>query len=180
MSLPRLTAAALAMAAALMVAGLGAVSSFATAAADTGGVTTSAADTQATGSAATATASAAGARVSLGHAAGVGKVLVDGKGKTLYLFEKDRKGSGKSTCGSACAKAWPPLTTNSKPVAGSGVTSSKLGTIKRADGTTQVTYNGWPLYGFIEDKKAGEANGTGVTAFGGAWFPLHSSGTKAG
>jgi predicted lipoprotein with Yx(FWY)xxD motif len=180
MSFSRLTAKALTMAtAALIVVGLVGGSSLGTAAADTGGASTSASGTQATASA-VATASAAGARVSIGRAAGVGKVLVDGKGRTLYLFEKDKKGSGKSTCSGACAKAWPPLVTKGKPVAGAGVSSSKLGTIKRADGTTQVTYNGWPLYGFVEDHKAGEATGTGVTAFGGAWFPLSSNGTKAG
>jgi predicted lipoprotein with Yx(FWY)xxD motif len=180
MSIPRLTAVLLTMTAAALIAiGWGASSNPGTAAADTGGAATSVAGTHATASA-TATASAAGARVSIGKAGGVGKVLVDGRGMTLYLFEKDTKGSGKSTCGSACAKAWPPLTTNGKPVAAGGVTASKLGTIKRPDGTTQVTYNGWPLYGFVEDHKAGEANGTGITAFGGTWFPLHSSGTKAG
>ena len=55
-----------------------------------------------------------------------------------------------------------------------------LGTIKRSDGATQVTYAGSPLYTFIMDKKSGEANGTGLTAFGGSWFPLHSNGKKAG
>ena len=55
-----------------------------------------------------------------------------------------------------------------------------LGTIKRSDGTTQVTYAGWPLYTFVEDKKPGEDNGTDSKAFGASWYPLHANGKKAG
>jgi predicted lipoprotein with Yx(FWY)xxD motif len=127
-----------------------------------------------------AAASAAGTTVSLGSAAGVGKVLVNSKGFTLYYFQKDRKGSGKSKCEGACATAWPPLITKGKPQAGNGVKSAMLGTIKRSDGTTQVTYAGWPLYTFIMDKKPGEDNGTDLKAFGASWYPLHSNGQKAG
>jgi predicted lipoprotein with Yx(FWY)xxD motif len=118
--------------------------------------------------------------VSVGSASGVGKVLVDPKGFTLYYFEKDQKGSGKSKCEGACASAWPPLTTSSAPKAMGGVNSSMLGTIKRTDGTMQVTYAGWPLYTFVEDKKAGEDNGTDSKAFGATWYPIHSNGKKAG
>jgi predicted lipoprotein with Yx(FWY)xxD motif len=118
--------------------------------------------------------------VSLGTAAGVGKVLVDSKGMTLYYFEKDQKGSGKSKCEGACAGAWPPLITEGKAEAMSGVKSSMLGTIKRSDGTVQVTYAGWPLYTFVADKKPGEDNGTDSKAFGASWYPLHGNGQKAG
>jgi predicted lipoprotein with Yx(FWY)xxD motif len=118
--------------------------------------------------------------ISLGSAAGVGKVLVDSEGMTLYYFQKDQKGSGKSKCEGACAEAWPPLTTEGKAEAMSGVKSAMLGTIKRDDGTTQVTYAGWPLYTFVEDKKSGEDNGTDSKAFGASWYPLHSNGKKAG
>lgn len=118
--------------------------------------------------------------VSLGSAAGVGKVLVDSNGMTLYYFQKDQKGSGKSKCEGACASAWPPLTTSGEPKAMSGVNSSMLGTIQRTDGTTQVTYAGWPLYTFVEDKKPGEDNGTDSKAFGASWYPLHGNGQKAG
>jgi predicted lipoprotein with Yx(FWY)xxD motif len=120
------------------------------------------------------------APVSVGSAAGVGKVLVDSEGMTLYYFEKDQKGSGKSKCEGACAEAWPPLTTEGKAEAMSGVKSAMLGTIKRSDGTTQVTYAGWPLYTFVEDKKPGEDNGTDSKAFGASWYPIHSNGEKAG
>jgi predicted lipoprotein with Yx(FWY)xxD motif len=118
--------------------------------------------------------------VSLGTATGVGKVLVDSNGMTLYYFEKDQKGSGKSTCEGACAAAWPPLTTEGEAEAMSGVNKAMLGTIQRSDGTTQVTYAGWPLYTFIEDKKPGEDNGTDSKAFGASWYPIHSNGQKAG
>jgi predicted lipoprotein with Yx(FWY)xxD motif len=118
--------------------------------------------------------------ISLGGAAGVGKVLVDSEGMTLYYFQKDQKGSGKSKCEGACAEAWPPLVTEGEPEAMSGVKSAMLGTIKRDDGTTQVTYAGWPLYTFVEDRKSGEDNGTDSKAFGASWYPLHSNGKKGG
>jgi predicted lipoprotein with Yx(FWY)xxD motif len=118
--------------------------------------------------------------ISLGEAAGVGKILVDEEGMTLYYFQKDQKGSGKSKCEGACAEAWPPLLTEGEPEAMSGVKSAMLGTIERSDGTTQVTYAGWPLYTFVEDQKPGEDNGTDSKAFGASWYPLHSNGKKGG
>lgn len=118
--------------------------------------------------------------VSLGSAAGVGEVLVDSNGMTLYYFEKDQKGSGKSKCEGPCAAAWPPLSAEGEAEAMSGVNKAMLGTIQRSDGTTQVTYAGWPLYTFTEDKKPGEDNGADSKAFGASWYPLHSNGQKAG
>jgi predicted lipoprotein with Yx(FWY)xxD motif len=118
--------------------------------------------------------------ISLGEATGVGQILVDEEGMTLYYFQKDQKGSGKSKCEGACAEAWPPLLTEGKPEAMKGVKAAMLGTIKRDDGTTQVTYAGWPLYTFVEDKKPGEDNGTDSKGFGAAWYPLHSNGKKGG
>jgi predicted lipoprotein with Yx(FWY)xxD motif len=120
------------------------------------------------------------ATVAVGTAANVGKVLVDSNGMTLYYFEKDKKGSGVSKCSGACASAWPPLTTGGAAKAMSGVQASMLGAIERSDGTTQVTYAGWPLYTFVEDKKPGEDNGTDSKAFGASWYPLHPNGEKAG
>lgn len=118
--------------------------------------------------------------VSTGSAAGVGKVLVDPEGMTLYYFQKDKKGSGVSKCEGACAAAWPPLLSEGEAKAMSGVNSSMLSTIERSDGTTQVTYAGWPLYTFVEDRKPGEDNGTDSKEFGASWYPLHSNGEKAG
>jgi predicted lipoprotein with Yx(FWY)xxD motif len=118
-----------------------------------------------------------GAPITVGSAAGVGKVLVDSRGMTLYYFQKDQ--NGESACYGACEQGWPPLTTDGKPVAGEGAMASELGTTKRKDGTTQVTYAGWPLYTFVEDKKPGEDNGTDSKAFGASWYPLHPNGEKA-
>lgn len=131
-------------------------------------------------SSAAAEPSTAVAVVAVGNAANVGQVLVDSKGMTLYYFEKDQKGSGQSKCSGACASAWPPLITSGSAKLMSGVQSSMLGTIKRSDGTTQVTYAGWPLYTFVGDKKPGEDNGTDSKAFGATWYPLHPNGEKAG
>jgi predicted lipoprotein with Yx(FWY)xxD motif len=118
--------------------------------------------------------------ISLGEATGVGKILVDEEGMTLYYFQKDQKGSGKSKCEGACAEAWPPLLTEGEPEAMKGVKTAMLGTIERNDGTTQVTYAGWPLYTFVGDTKPGEDNGTDSKGFGASWYPLHSNGKKGG
>jgi len=108
---------------------------------------------------------------------GLGNVLVDSQGRTLYLFKKD---SGTaSTCSGACAAAWPPLTANGKPTVGSGASASMIGTATRSGGASQVTYNGHPLYLFVMDKKAGDTKGQGVTAFGASWFALSAAGNQA-
>ena len=109
----------------------------------------------------------------------LGQVLVDGKGRTVYLFVAD---SGtKSSCNSAaCVQAWPPVLTTGVPQAGAGVTTSLLGTTARQDGTTEVTYAGHPLYYFISDKKAGDVAGQGINAFGGPWYVVSPSGTQIG
>ena len=107
---------------------------------------------------------------------GLGNVLVGSQGRTLYLFAKD-KGT-TSSCSGACATAWPPLRASGNPVAGTGVKSSLLGTTQRSDGKPQVTYSGHPLYLYVGDQKAGDANGQGSTAFGAGWFALTASGTQ--
>jgi predicted lipoprotein with Yx(FWY)xxD motif len=117
--------------------------------------------------------------VSLGSAAGLGQVLVDSEGHTLYAFSGD---SGETpTCEAACAKAWPPLVDeNGEPEPSNGTSAARLGTVTRPDGTEQVTYAGHPLYAFGGDKQPGEANGNGSTAFGGTWTALKGSGSPAG
>jgi predicted lipoprotein with Yx(FWY)xxD motif len=106
----------------------------------------------------------------------LGKILVDSRGRTVYLFKKD---SGtKSACFGACAAAWPPLRTSRKPTVGGGVKASKVGTTRRSDGKRQVTYNGHPLYRFVGDTKAGDTNGEGLTAFGARWFALSPAGRE--
>ena len=112
--------------------------------------------------------------VSLGSAKGLGEVLVNSEGRTLYAF------SG-ATCEGACAKAWPPLLDeNGEPQPSNGTAAARLGTVRRPDGTTQVTYAGHPLYAFGGDKAPGEANGNGESAFGGTWTALKGSGEPAG
>jgi predicted lipoprotein with Yx(FWY)xxD motif len=107
---------------------------------------------------------------------GLGQVLVNSEGRTLYLFKADQ--GTKSVCTGECASAWPPLIANGKPTVGSGANASLVGTSTRSEGNTQVTYSGHPLYLFAQDKKAGETNGQGVSAFGAAWFALNSSGNQ--
>jgi predicted lipoprotein with Yx(FWY)xxD motif len=107
---------------------------------------------------------------------GLGRILVDSRGITLYDFVKDK---GKtSVCYGACAALWPPLITQGKPVAGPGVRASLLGTTKRKDGKLEVTYGGHPLYYFVTDRKPGQTTGQGVNQFGGPWWVLSSAGKE--
>lgn len=131
-------------------------------------------------SSAGATTASGGASPSAGGAATLktassplGQILVDGSGKTLYLFKADT--GTTSTCNGSCAQAWPPQSTTGKPSSG-GVTASKVGTTTRSDHSTQVTYNGHPLYYFAEDTKPGETKGQGVNAFGALWYVVSPSG----
>ena len=100
----------------------------------------------------------------------LGKILVDGSGKTLYLFEADK--STASTCYGDCASYWPPVLTAGAPDAGTGVTASLLGTTQRRDGTKQVTYSGHPLYYVVTDHNAGDTTGQGVNNYGALWWVL--------
>jgi len=104
----------------------------------------------------------------------LGMILVDGSGRTLYLFEKDQP--NQSACAGACAAAWPVDQSSGTPTAGSGATASMLGTIKRSDDTTQVTYNKHPLYYFQGDSGTGQHNGQGVDAFGAKWYVVTPAG----
>jgi predicted lipoprotein with Yx(FWY)xxD motif/plastocyanin len=99
--------------------------------------------------------------------------LVDAKGMTLYLFLNDTPNT--SNCYDACAQNWPPLLVTGSPVAGDGLDGAKLGTTARTDGTTQVTYNGWPLYYFAADKLAGDTNGQDVKQ---VWYVISPAGDK--
>jgi predicted lipoprotein with Yx(FWY)xxD motif len=118
--------------------------------------------------AATGTATLKTAKVS-----SLGTILVNGNGLTLYRFTADKKGS--SSCTGGCAAAWPPLLLagSTKPTAGNGVTASKLGTIKRANGQLQVTYGGYPLYRYAADTRPGQAKGEGIEN---SWYPVTPSG----
>ena len=108
-----------------------------------------------------------------GSKSGLGSLLVDSRGMTLYIFKNDTV--VVSNCGVDCASAWPPLTVKAglTPAGAPGVTG-RLAVFKRSDGSEQVTYNGWPLYYYAGDTNPGDANGQGI---GGLWFvaPLTAS-----
>jgi predicted lipoprotein with Yx(FWY)xxD motif len=125
----------------------------------------------------TSSSPSAQATVATHNAGGeLGTILVDGKGRTLYLFQADK--TDKSTCTGACAAAWPPLVSKGQPKAGNGVKSNLLGTSKRSDGTTQVTYNKHPLYFFAGDTKPGQTNGQDLNQFGALWYVLNPAGKQ--
>jgi len=110
--------------------------------------------------------------ISAAEISGLGKVLVDSEGMTVYLFTPDE--GTTSVCYGGCESAWPPVTAEGKATAGEGAMSSALGTTKRKDGSTQVTYEGHPLYTFVGDQAPGEANGQEVE---GTWFALDETGS---
>jgi predicted lipoprotein with Yx(FWY)xxD motif len=120
------------------------------------------------------TASGKPATVGLADEGNLGEILVDTQGRSLYLFQKDI--GTRSECTGACAAAWPPLRDARKPVVGTDLSASKLGTTPRSDGKAQVTYNGHPLYLYSGDHKPGETNGQGLNVFGGGWFALSAAG----
>jgi predicted lipoprotein with Yx(FWY)xxD motif len=115
--------------------------------------------------------------VSTASVGGVGTVLVDGRGYTLYLFEPDHR--SPSTCYGSCAQAWPPLVLPrgvSAPKAGKGVHAALLGTQPRSGGTTEVTYGGWPLYTWVGDTRPGIATGEARNNLGGCWYAVDAEG----
>jgi predicted lipoprotein with Yx(FWY)xxD motif len=118
-------------------------------------------------------AAGAAAVVDVGQNATLGSFLVDSKGMTLYLYTKDSPNT--SNCYTVCATAWPPLLTSGAPVAGTGVNAAMLGTTKRTDGTMEVTYNGWPLYYWVNDKKPGDTTGENVQN---VWFVITPAGVQ--
>jgi predicted lipoprotein with Yx(FWY)xxD motif len=105
-----------------------------------------------------------------------GKILVGPNGRTLYDFVADK--TMKSTCYGACASLWPPLTVTGTPKAGPGVKASLLGTTKRTDGTTEVTYNGHPLYYYAGDSAPGDTTGQDINQFGALWYVLLANGMQ--
>src|SRR4051794_22576424 len=123
------------------------------------------------------TAASGAAAIATAKVPGVGTVLTNSDGQTLYLFQADT--GTKSTCSGECASLWPPVTTTGDATATMGATSSMLGTTTRDDGTTQVTYNGHPIYTYSGDTTSGQANGEGLNTYGGLWYAVTTSGTAA-
>ena len=124
----------------------------------------------------TATTSHARAATVAVRKTGLGTILVDSTGRTLYLFEKGK--GDKSSCAGACASAWPPVITTANPMPGAGVSAAKLGTTRRSDGTTEATYNGHPLYTYAGDAAPGDTSGEGLNQFGAEWYVLSPAGQK--
>jgi predicted lipoprotein with Yx(FWY)xxD motif len=155
-----------AMAAALVIAGCGG-----------GGSSSAGSETGSSGggesSAVKASESGGAGTIGTAEVEGLGTVLVDAEGMTVYDYTVDE--GTMSNCYGGCEAAWPPVTTTGKPTAGEGAMASALGTTERKDGTLQVTYEGHPLYTFAEDEAPGEANGNEVE---GTWFVLDEKGAE--
>ncbi|MEU6253466.1 hypothetical protein [Streptomyces sp. NPDC047043] len=102
---------------------------------------------------------------------GLGSILVDGEGRTLYAFTKDK--GGASNCDAKCIAVWPALTGGAKASAGKGVQSSLIQEAKKSGGAVQTTYGGWPLYYYVGDAAPGDVNGQGLD---GQWFAVGADG----
>jgi predicted lipoprotein with Yx(FWY)xxD motif len=160
----------LAFGAVAAVAACGSTSSSSTAA--------SSGQSQPAGTASPASSSSA-ITISAKSVAGVGTVLVNGQGQTMYMLTTEKGGKITCTDDNGCTKVWPDTELPkgaTAATAGSGIQASLLGTVKNDAGELYVTYNGWPLYTFSGDKGAGQANGEGITGFGGTWYVLSTSG----
>jgi predicted lipoprotein with Yx(FWY)xxD motif len=103
-----------------------------------------------------------------------GRILVDARGMTLYLFTEDRR--GRSRCYRPCVRVWPPATVSGRPIRGPGL-KAKLTTVRRRDRTRQLVYNGHPLYTLVADTGPGDTNGQGYV---GSWFVVSPSGLQIG
>lgn len=128
--------------------------------------------------AAPAAPAASATAINLAESTELGQYLVDQDGMALYFFLPDAQGA--STCYDDCASNWPPVLVDSAdalPTAGAGLDQALFGTVERDDGTTQLTYNGWPLYYYVGDMAAGDTNGQGL---GGNWFLVSATGEAVG
>jgi predicted lipoprotein with Yx(FWY)xxD motif len=105
----------------------------------------------------------------------LGRILVNGQGRTLYLYMKDR--GTKSACSRRCSQVWPPATVAGEPTAGPGVAAAKLTTTPGADNSRQLVYNGHPLYTLTADVRPGQINGEG---FLGTWYVISAQGKRIG
>jgi predicted lipoprotein with Yx(FWY)xxD motif len=169
----RLGGIATVLAAALFIAACGSSKSSSTSTASAAAAPATSSTAAPSTSPTTATTAAAGEAI--GTAKGAhGTYLTADNGRALYLWVADT--NGKSVCSGACAKAWPPVITKGKPVAGTGVSAADLATTMRSDDTEQVTYKGHPLYYFIADTGPGTTKGQGSNSFGAKWWLVTPSG----
>jgi len=126
-------------------------------------------------------ASKAAYTVSAAAVPGVGTVLVNGSGMTLYMLTSEKGGTLTCTDENGCTKVWPDTELPSgvtAPIAGTGIDASKLSTIKGPSGSLYITYAGWPLYTYTGDSGPGQAKGLGIVSFGGTWYPLSPAGAQ--
>ncbi|MGH2863944.1 MAG: COG4315 family predicted lipoprotein [Solirubrobacteraceae bacterium] len=160
----------------LALAGCGSSSSGTTSSASTPASSTPPASTTSTSATASSAPAAATAQISVKTLSGLGPVLVNAQGHTLYIFEPDKH--AKVTCVAACAGLWPPLKLSSgqKPTASGAVKASLLASDPDPEGGQVVTYAGWPLYTYAVDSGAGSANGQGIDTNGGLWYVISPSG----
>ena len=134
------------------------------------------------GASTSSSAGGSSATISTATIKGLGTVLVNSQGKTLYTFKPDN--AKKVTCTGSCAAVWPPATLSGsgKPTASGGVKASLLSSDPNPSGGKVVTYNGWPLYTYVTDTKAGSARGQALNLNGGLWYVIGPDGqpiTKA-
>jgi len=110
---------------------------------------------------------------------GLGTVVVDGRGWTVYVLTADGRTNHPCEDASGCTKIWPdlPLPDGVKPTAGTGLDASKLSTMKNPDGETYPTYGGWLMYEFSKDTGPAQGGGEGIKSFGGTWYALTPAGT---
>jgi predicted lipoprotein with Yx(FWY)xxD motif len=119
---------------------------------------------------------AAGATALATASTSLGTIVVDGRGMTAYVFDKDTRGASSSACTGACATAWPAIESSSPTPSVQGVTGT-VGTITGIDGKPQVTLDGRPLYTYALDTKAGDTTGQG---YGGVWWVVSPDGKEIG
>jgi len=109
-----------------------------------------------------------------------GPHLADAANRSLYMFTADQQATGNmpavSRCNDACAEVWPPVITTQPVRTETGVDDKLIGTVQRPDGSTQLTFGGWPVYYYLRDQKVGYIGGQGVNEFGGLWYLLSPSG----
>ncbi len=156
----------LVVAAALLSAGCGSSSSSSSSSSKSAATTTSS----------TASAGTGAVVISSRSLPGLGAVLVDGRGRTLYVFTPDA--AKKVTCSGGCASVWPPVSLpgSAKATASGAVKASLLASDPNPSGGQVVTYHGWPLYNYVADPTAGTATGEGVDASGGLWYVISPTG----
>lgn len=130
------------------------------------------APTLAVSTAPTAAVAQAGAfTIALAQKDPLGKFLADANGRTLYLLTKDAPNT--SNCYDKCAQSWPPIVSSAAPALKEGLNSALVGSTKRTDGTSQLTYNGWPLYYYAKDQQPGDVSGQAV---GKVWWVISAEG----